>query len=137
MFSPTCYEMDARRHLHGVLLLWIPCPGCPAVVDIPPIKQGCKLRVHGHLECTACGGDGGGKTNTLQGVSSSAQSLPAAPGWRLFARGVDWPERLWSQPCTLPVCAPTPTPALTACSLAMCSRGSVSWASTGPTTACR
>src|SRR5690625_5772273 len=100
MFSPTCYEMDARRHLHGVLLLWIPCPGCPAVVDIPPIKQGCKLRVHGHLECTACGGDGGGKTNTLQGVSSSAQSLPAAPGWRLFARGVDWPERLWSQPCT-------------------------------------
>src|SRR5690625_1585767 len=92
MFSPTCNEMDARPHLHGVLLLWIPCPGCPAVVDIPPIEQGWKLRVHGHLECTACGGDGGGKTNTLQGVSSSAQSLPAAPGWRLFARGVDWPE---------------------------------------------
>src|SRR5690625_129027 len=40
MFSPTCNEMDARPHLHGVLLLWIPCPGCPAVVDIPPLSKG-------------------------------------------------------------------------------------------------
>src|SRR5690625_6206144 len=53
MFSPTCNEKDARPHLHVVLLLWVACPGCPAVVDIDLIEQGWKLRGHAHLAAPA------------------------------------------------------------------------------------